>query len=62
MFPVVGLATMVSTAIFCIAFTMYLKYKRTTINHITISQLLREKLIPGFILKRWDTYNIKIEE
>ena len=42
--PVVGLATLVSASAFCLIFTLYLSYRRKTIDYITISQLLRKKI------------------
>ena len=44
LFPVVGLATMISAAIFCICFTTYLHWKRKTIQHTTLPRLVRVKL------------------
>ncbi|MAG50196.1 hypothetical protein CL621_00980 [archaeon] len=40
MLPVVGLATMISSAVFCLIFTVYLYVKRQKNDYITIAQLI----------------------
>ena len=42
--PVVGVATLLSAATFCLVFTLYLSYKRRTTEWLTIPQALRETL------------------
>ena len=41
--PVIGLATLVSAASFCLIFTSYLHYKRRTIQWITIKDLILKR-------------------
>jgi|TARA_Y100000310_G_scaffold140482_1_gene139937 hypothetical protein len=41
--PVVGLATMVNAATVCIIFTTYLYWRRTTVEYMTIKDLLFRK-------------------
>ena len=41
MLPVIGLATMISSAVFCLLFTIYLYFKRQKNDYITITQLIK---------------------
>ena len=41
--PVVGLVTLISAGTFCILFTGYLQYRRSTVEYLTISQLIKRK-------------------
>jgi len=43
MLPVVGVATVINASTFCLIFTGYLYYRRTTIQPITIKELVSGK-------------------
>ena len=41
--PVVGLATLISAATFCLIFTVYLHYRRSNTEWITLKDLILKK-------------------
>ena len=43
--PVVGTATLISACTFCLVFTLYLSYKRRTIEWITFPQVIKNTFL-----------------